>query len=481
MALADSIYQTLPVWAQHAAVTGFGLYWHWLRFGPGFGGFVREYERRQSYGAEDWARYQQQRLLDILPAAVNHVPYYRNTWSRAEKTAARRGRLTELPLLSKEPLRADPWSFTRENRRPVKSHVFQTSGSTGTPIASIWTIREVRDSMALREVRSARWAGVSFLMARATFSGRMVEPDPESMGPFHRFNAVERQVYMSAFHLRPDTAAAYLGALARHRVQWLTGYAVSYYLLAKFILDQRLSPPPIRAIVTTSEKVTPEMRQVMETAFRCKVFEEYSTVENAVFASECRHGRLHVSPDACVLEILRPDGTSCAPAEVGEVVATCLMRDYQPLIRFRLGDLAAWDSEPCLCGSSMPVLKEVVGRVEDVVVGQDGRQMVRFHGIFVGQPSVIEGQIVQERLDRIRVKVVGTRHFGPADEQDIIVRVKQRLGPRVQVVVEKVDGIPRTPAGKFKAIVSLLTPAERERITVGKASARRVPEYVEAK
>jgi len=50
------------------------------------------------------------------------------------------------------------------------------------------------------------------------------------------------------------------------------------------------------------------MRRVMEAAFRCKVFEEYSTVENAVFASECRHGKLHVSPDSCVLEILRPDG-----------------------------------------------------------------------------------------------------------------------------------------------------------------------------
>jgi len=63
------------------------------------------------------------------------------------------------------------------------------------------------------------------------------------------------------------------------------------------------------------------------------------------------------------------------------------MRDYQPLIRFRLGDLAAWDPEPCSCGSSMPILKEVVGRVEDVVVGPDGRQMVRFHGIFVDQPE----------------------------------------------------------------------------------------------
>ena len=157
-------------------------------------------------------------------------------------------------------------------------------------------------------------------------------------------------------------------ALEKHHVRWLTGYAVSYYLLAKIILEQGLKAPPgIKAIITTSEKVTFEMRQTMEQAFHCKVFEEYSTVENVLFASECEHGRLHVSPDVAVVEILRPDGSACLPGEAGEVVATSLMRTYQPLIRFRLGDMAMWDAEPCPCGRQMPVIKEVIGRIEDVV------------------------------------------------------------------------------------------------------------------
>jgi phenylacetate-CoA ligase len=284
----------------------------------------------------------------------------------------------------------------------------------------------------------------------------MVEPDPDSKGPFYRFNLVERQVYFSAFHLRPDTARFYVDALRRHRIQWLTGYAVSYYLLAKLVLEQHITVPALKAIITTSEKVTPDMRTIMERAFGCRVYEEYSTVENAVFASECEQGRLHVSPDACVLEILRPDGTACEPGETGEVVATCLMRDYQPLIRFRLGDVAAWDPESCPCGRAMPVIKEVIGRIEDVVVGPDGRQMVRFHGVFVDQPHVREGQIVQETLDRVRVKVVPCAGFGDADVRDIMARVQQRLGKEVKVIVEPVTEIPRTKAGKFQAVVSLL-------------------------
>jgi phenylacetate-CoA ligase len=196
------------------------------------------------------------------------------------------------------------------------------------------------------------------------------------------------------------------------------------------------------------------MRTVMEEAYRCKVFEEYSSVENLCLATECERGRLHVSPDYGIVEILRDDGTACDPDEVGEVVATGLVRTYQPLIRFRVGDLAAWDGDPCPCARSMPVLKEIVGRLEDVVVGRDGREMVRFHGVFIGQANVQEGQVIQETLDRIRVRVVATDAFGPADTADLAARVKARLGTDVDVVVETVPEIPRTASGKFRAVVS---------------------------
>ncbi|HQR31445.1 MAG TPA: hypothetical protein PLK30_01825 [Blastocatellia bacterium] len=453
----DKIYAKLPVWAQHAAVSSFGLYWYWQRFGGDYQHSLQDFLARDRFSHEEWQTWQHVKLKELLSAAAEHVPFYRDTWNESEKNAAKAGQLNALPLLEKAPIRANPHSFLRQDLNLKKPLTFFTSGSTGTPIASLWTAAELRDSMAVREARSANWAGVSFTVPRATFSGRMVEPNPLSQGPFYRFNLVERQVYFSPFHLRQDTARLYVEALRKHKVQWLTGYAVSYYLLAKFILAEKLEvPATLKAIITTSEKVTAEMRSVMESAFGCRVFEEYSTVENVLFASECEAGRLHVSLDVGVVEILRPDGSCCDPGEVGEVVATSLMHYSQPFVRFRLGDLAAWDGQPCGCGRAMPVIKEVVGRIEDVVTGPDGRQLVRFHGIFVNQPNVCEGQIIQEALDRIRVKIVPTPEFNETDVADIIARVQQRLSDEVQVIVEPVTKIPRTQSGKFKAVISLL-------------------------
>lgn len=450
----DRLYAKLPLPIQNAAVSLYGIYWHWLRFGGRYKDHETGYRSREHFTSVQWLEYQQDQIRNLVTIAAQHVPYFQRIWTPDQIKAATNGNLAALPLLEKDPVRKNPKAFVRDDMPHTHYYTNLTSGSTGTPITTLWTADEIRDSLAVREVRSANWARVSFKQPRATFSGRMVEPDPNSKGPFYRFNSVERQAYFSPFHLRAETAHFYVEALARHHIEWMTGYAVSYFLLAKFILQEGLQVPPLKAIITTSEKLTPEMRSVMEQAYHCRIFEEYSTVENALFASECEHGRLHVSPDVGIVEILRPDGSSCEPDEVGEVVTTCLMRSFQPMIRYRLGDLAAWDPEPCSCGRSMPVLKEVVGRVEDVVVGPDGRQMVRFHGIFINQPHIIEGQIIQEALDHIHVKVVPTGNFGEADIEDIVHRVQQRLGPSVKVSVEIVSSIPRTKAGKFKAVIS---------------------------
>jgi phenylacetate-CoA ligase len=456
MSVGFEIYKRLPVWAQHGSVSAYGLYWHWLRFGSGYNTALRGYLAREHSCVSEWREWQRRSLATLLRTAATCVPYYRNTWGTSERRAALAGELQRLPLLEKEPIRAQPAAFLRDDVNPWPNFTFHTSGSTGTPVRTVWTLREIRSAVALREARSIRWAGASYGLPRATFSGRLAEPDADSTGPFFRYNLVERQVYFSPFHLRPDTAKFYVEALRQHGIQWMTGYAVSYYLLAKMILEQQLSVPKLRAVITTSEKLTAPMREVMERAYGTRVYEEYSTVETSLFASECRLGRLHVSPDVGIVEILRPDGTPCEAGEAGEVVATSLIRQYQLFVRYRLGDMAAWDPEACPCGLSMPVIKEVLGRVEDVVVGMDGRRMVRFHGIFVDQPHIREGQVIQEELDFIRVKVVTSSGFGEADVRSVIQRVQQRLGPQVKVVVEPVPSIPRSSGGKFQAVVSLL-------------------------
>src|SRR6267378_1329760 len=98
----DALYARLPVAAQHGVVSVYGLYWHWLRFGPGYAQDLSAYVARAGFDKAEWIEWQQVRLRELLQIAVLHVPFYRSTWDKASKVAATEGRLDALPLLEKD-------------------------------------------------------------------------------------------------------------------------------------------------------------------------------------------------------------------------------------------------------------------------------------------------------------------------------------------------------------------------------------------
>ncbi len=453
---AESVYRHFPVWLQNVAVSAYGAIWHRRRFGPGFEEALRAAKEREGFTPEQWRRYQTERLRELLKVAVTSVPYYREAYQGRGLTETRIQRfilddLPSLPLVGKQEIRPAPRRFVSEKAGTL--HTYLTSGSTGTPLAVFMSPRTRRHWQALYEARCGHWAGVHRGMSRAMIGGRPVVPRGVARPPFWRTNWVEGQLYLSAFHIAPATTADYLAAIHVFAPSYLVGYASAWFILSRFAQEQGRKARPVKAILTSSEKLEPFMRETIEGVFGGPVFDAYSGVEACCLASECEYHRLHVSPDAGIVEILDESGQPVGPGQPGEIVATGLVNLDQPLIRYRTGDVAAWSDEACPCGRAMPLLASLEGRLEDVVIGPDGRETVRFHGLYLGLSGIVEGQVVQEALDRILIRVVPGENFRQAEAEEIQRRVRARLG-EVSVRVELVERIERTPAGKFKAVVS---------------------------
>jgi len=101
----------------------------------------------------------------------------------------------------------------------------------------------------------------------------------------------------------------------------------------------------------------------------------------------------------------------------------------------------------------MPIIEEIVGRVEDTVIGLDGREMVRFHGIFIDLPNLIEGQIVQHTLDSFEIKIVTNGNWTGNEEERIRKRMSSQLG-QIELKINEVPKILRNQNGKFQAVIS---------------------------
>jgi phenylacetate-CoA ligase len=456
VSLGERLYRAAPVLVQEIGVSVFGATWRWRRFGKGFDSALREARERETFTLHQWQEYQNRRLAELLLEAFRWVPWYRQEFARRGLTDQDLAKfsvaeLSRLPTVGKQDIRPSPKQFV--SRRATRLYAYSSSGSTGTPLVVYMSADTQRVWQALYEARCRNWAGVHRHMRRAMIGGRLVVPEGRSGPPYGRRNWSERQLYLSAFHISRDTAPRYAKELLEFRPDYLVGYASAWFFLARFIVEEKIAVPAVKAVLTSSEKLEPGMRQTIEEAFGAPVFDAYSGVEACCLASECEHHRLHVSPDAGIVELLDGDGRPVGAGEVGEIVATGLVNFDQPLIRYRTGDMASWSEEACPCGRQMPVLKDLLGRVEDAVIGPDGRETVRFHGLWLGLPNVMEGQVVQEERDLIRLRVIGTPAFGVKERDVLIKRVRERLGD-VRVVVEQVEELERTKSGKVRAVIS---------------------------
>ncbi|GAC1663823.1 MAG: hypothetical protein NVS9B4_18910 [Candidatus Acidiferrum sp.] len=460
---SERLYRRAPVWAQNLGISLYGLSYRRERLGGVFGKSVAEFRERDRWDTQRMQNFLQQRLREVLAHAFSEVPYYRTKWTEAglQPGDVERFTLSDLPAIpvtSKRDLAADPESFlARDITATNKIHRYFTSGSTGTPIASLITSADHQRFVAARQVRSFGWAGASVHSPRATIGGRMIVADADVPPPYYRYNWPERQIYFSAFHISPHNVVNYLAGFHKYQPQVLTGYAHSYYTLARMMLEQglRLNYHP-DALVLSSETLTAQMKTIIREAFGARAYEEYGSVENCALATECEAGRLHVNSDFGIVEIVDDNNLPVPAGTVGRIVCTGLLGEAQPLIRYDLGDLGTFSKEKCSCGRDhLPLLQEIVGRAEDVIVARDGREIVRLHGVFINLPNVLEGQIIQEALDSIRVRVVTTPEFSEDEEQLIHARLRERVG-MARIAVERVREIARTERGKFRAVLSLV-------------------------
>lgn len=453
-----NIYAHSPVLLQNLGISLYGLMWKNRRFGGAFQHEIENVRKREDYDAESWKDYQRKRLGELLVHSFRTVPHYRQSFGMTgldQRSLSEFGHsdLGRLPLLEKNTIRHDPRGFVSEDLDINKLHCYLTSGTTGTPLAVYFSSSVHQEWSAYYEARVRNWAGVNNKQRRAMIGGRLVVPHGIAKPPYWRKNWAESQLYMSAFHISATTAPLYAEALREWKPDYLVGYASSWFFLSRFISELGLRPVKPKVVLTSSEKLTDDMRKTIETAFECPVYDGYSGVEACCLASECESRSLHLSPDVGIVELLDEKGRPVSEGETGEIVATGLINFAQPLIRYRTGDMAVMSMEPCECGRRMPVLKELVGRLEDTVVGLDGREMVRFHGLYVGLTGVRESQVVQESLETIRLRVVPSESYSENDALELHRRVRERLGP-VTVVIEKVREIERTDRGKFRAVIS---------------------------
>lgn len=181
-----------------------------------------------------------------------------------------------------------------------------------------------------------------------------------------------------------------------------------------------------KGLICTNEVLTNTCAEELQGMFKARALRLFGGSEGGPLGEDCKFRTgVHLNEDHYILEVLR-DGEPAAPGETGEVVLTHLHNPVMPLIRYAMGDLVeVGDGGTCECGSSLPRLRSIQGRVKDRLVAHDGSRLDPL-GVADHIESVIglrDFQIVQTGSTKFVV-----RTWGGTAGTSVLLRIQDYIG-----------------------------------------------------
>ena len=242
----------------------------------------------------------------------------------------------------------------------------------------------------------------------------------------------------------------------------LTGYAGAVEALADHVLATGASIQPPRAVFCTAMEVTDRCLELTEEAFKAPAVDVYVTNEFGVLAWSCpvRRNVLHMNDDAFVIEVLDSEGKPASDYTVGELVVTSLGLTSMPLIRYRMGDMAARLPGRCACGRGLSLMSRVHGRTAHAIRRPNGALITTplitsLFGQAMAHSWVRRYQVREEPGGHLRFLVNLRQRPSDTEWRTFEKVVESTVGDDFEVAIEFVDQIPMAPNGKLQYVIPL--------------------------
>jgi phenylacetate-CoA ligase len=419
---------------------------------------LRSLECTQWLSPEALDRLRVERLRALLTHAATHTPYYRRRFAEAGFDPARIKSVSELealPILTKAEIRANLNDLLAHNARNVK--LYSTAGSTGDPLRFYIGRARVTHDVAAKW-RATRWWGVNVGDREMVLWSSPIELSAQDRLRRLR-DRLLRSRLVPATALTPEKLDAIVSDIRAYRPKMLFGYSSALNLIAQHAERKgtALNNVGIEVAFCTAERLYPHQRERIARVFGCRVADGYGGRDAGFLAHECPAGGLHITAEDVIVETVDARGRSVPPGEPGEVVVTHLFSHEFPFIRYKNGDVAVLSDHPCPCGRGLPLIQEVQGRSNDLLLGLNGQRIhdTAFATQLRELPGVEQFKIVQEALTFVRLQlVVGPGYDRTRTQERMLAAFRHHLGDRVTVEIEEVQAIAPEPTGKYRYVVN---------------------------
>ena len=426
----------------------------------GAGAPRRELARSDRLDPSAYRHFCAAKLDELMRRVARDVPYYRKCLQDSGIEAGRASGaelLAALPPLTKDIIRAESDRLISGNLAGNSLEENSTSGSTGSPLR-FFTDRRSQMYRAATVARNRRWLGILPGDPTASLWGSPIDSEKANAVRGRVHGLITRDMLLSAYAMRDSDMADYAARLASFRPRLLIGYPSVLVEFGRYCAERSIRFESISAILCSAEALYPDQRAIIEERLGVPVYNRYGSREVGDVAQEAPGvAGLLVNADRIHVEIVDEAGNPCAPGIVGQILVTDLDNFGMPLIRYAIGDLAAWGERTDEVPLPYPVLSRIEGRSLDVVRTPSGNRIGgTFWTILLREkPGIAKFQVVQEEEQGVRVRYVQDPDVSIVDLDFFTGRIREYAGEGFGVSFERVEEILPEPTGKYRVVVGL--------------------------
>lgn len=396
----------------------------------------------------------ERRVIREIHNAYANVPYYRKKYDEFGvdiSTIKTLDDLRKLPVITKDEIREQfPHGIVSKKYNIKDCHYSATTGSTGRSLPFVFS----RSTFAFYIATGLRM--YSIIGYRPWHKLVYIKYTPinyPKLGPFFRTQHIPSTISLEE----------QITMLRTSKPDLLIGYASLIFEIAQKMTPEDLKLIRPKFIGLNSELSTRDQRELISSVFNCPVYDEYSTEETWMVASQCRNGNYHLFIDNVWVEFLDQELNPVKPGEEGEIYLTTTRSPAMPFIRYRIGDIGKYSNKTCTCGLNFPLIEEFNGRADDSFILPSGKYVSSLKVLntftkFIKKYLHLmeEFKVIQKEPGLIVIQFVKGKEFNERHLQELIEALRDVFREPVTIEVEFLDHI-ESNSIKRKAIESLVS------------------------
>ncbi|MFA5285023.1 MAG: hypothetical protein WC347_05420 [Smithellaceae bacterium] len=394
------------------------------------------------------------RLIRSIRNAYENVPFYRQKYDDAGvdiNSIRTDDDIKRLPFVTKDEIRENfPERIVARGINREDCHYSATTGSTGRSLPFIFTKKTFAFYIATG-VRMYTMIGYRPWHRMAYI--KYTDLHYPRLGPFFQTSHIKSTIPVEE----------QIAQLKEARPGLIIGYASLVYEVARRATPDDLKHIRPKFIGINSELSTQDQRNFISETFGCPVYDEYSTEETWMVASQCRHHNYHIFTDNVWVEFIDSKGQDVKPGEMGEMVLTTTRSPAMPFIRYRIGDMGRYSDAACPCGLGFPLLESFEGRADDCFILPSSKfvsslKLLNTFTMYIKKYLHLleEFKVTQVSSELIVIRIVKGNRYDESQLEELLADLRLLLDNSVSIKVEFVNAIEKSNGIKRKAIESLV-------------------------